>query len=153
MMKVINCPIDRRVANQVMIVKNWFQFQALLAAMLIVLVGSRLAEASYIDNSIKSYSAERTCGYNEICKEEFRKIFRCKCPNFLVCRWNQQSWKFFRLRENIFVMSRNKASYERKRFLFVFVMSSDGNFSQFSVKTAPIRLVDRLQANFIFMRK
>lgn len=36
--------------------------------------------------SVKSYSAERTCGYNEICKEEFRKTFRCKCPSYLYCR-------------------------------------------------------------------
>lgn len=80
-MKVINCSGGRHVACD-----DCFRLQALLATILIVLVGSRLAEASYIDNSVKAYQAERTCGYNEICKEEFRKIFRCKCPNFLVCR-------------------------------------------------------------------
>lgn len=95
-MNVINCWNDRHVACD-----DCFRLQALLATILIVLVGSKLAEASYIDNSVKSYQAERTCGYNEICKEEFRKIFRCKCPNFLVCRWDQQqknfplSWTYF----------------------------------------------------------
>lgn len=47
---------------------------------------------AFVDNSVKSYQAERTCGYNEVCKEEFRKVFRCKCPSYLYCRWDELYW-------------------------------------------------------------
>ncbi len=32
------------------------------------------------------HNFQRTCSWNEICKEEFRKIFRCKCPQHYYCR-------------------------------------------------------------------
>ena len=61
-------------------------FQIFIASVIFVLVFSRLTNA-FVDSSVNSYQAERTCGYNEICKEEFRKIFRCKCPSYLYCRY------------------------------------------------------------------
>lgn len=61
-------------------------FQFFVLSIVLVLVSSRMCDA-FVDSSVKSYQAERTCGYNEICKEEFRKIFRCKCPSYLYCRW------------------------------------------------------------------
>ncbi|CAG9805940.1 unnamed protein product [Chironomus riparius] len=41
---------------------------------------------SFVDKTVKTFQAERTCGYNEVCKEEFHKIFKCKCPAYLYCR-------------------------------------------------------------------
>ncbi|XP_050305772.1 uncharacterized protein LOC126742933 [Anthonomus grandis grandis] len=38
------------------------------------------------DSSIEGYLTERTCWWNEICKEEFRSLFRCKCPEWSYCR-------------------------------------------------------------------
>lgn len=40
---------------------------------------SSLTILSYVD-------IQRTCWENEICKEEFKNTFRCKCPDFAVCR-------------------------------------------------------------------
>ncbi|CRL00022.1 CLUMA_CG013310, isoform A [Clunio marinus] len=48
-----------------------------------------------VDSSVKGYQAERTCGYNEICKEEFRKIFRCRCPTYLHCRSSGKYYNAF----------------------------------------------------------
>jgi hypothetical protein len=30
--------------------------------------------------------SQRTCWWNEICKEEFQTLFRCKCPLWSYCR-------------------------------------------------------------------
>lgn len=30
--------------------------------------------------------AQRTCWWNEVCKEEFQQLFRCKCPQWSFCR-------------------------------------------------------------------
>ncbi|XP_063702017.1 uncharacterized protein LOC134832057 [Culicoides brevitarsis] len=45
-----------------------------------------IVKRSYADQSIRGYISERTCWENEICKEEFKNTFRCKCPDFAVCR-------------------------------------------------------------------
>lgn len=29
---------------------------------------------------------QRTCWWNEVCKEEFQTLFRCKCPSWSYCR-------------------------------------------------------------------
>ncbi|XP_060535100.1 uncharacterized protein LOC132707314 [Cylas formicarius] len=39
-----------------------------------------------IDNSVRGYLTERTCWWNEVCKEEFQSLFRCKCPEWSFCR-------------------------------------------------------------------
>ncbi|KAL1513658.1 hypothetical protein ABEB36_003042 [Hypothenemus hampei] len=39
-----------------------------------------------IDSSVHGYLTERTCWWNEICKEEFQSQFRCKCPEWSYCR-------------------------------------------------------------------
>ncbi|XP_030760206.1 uncharacterized protein LOC115885431 [Sitophilus oryzae] len=38
------------------------------------------------DNSVHGYLTERTCWWNEVCKEEFQSLFRCKCPEWNFCR-------------------------------------------------------------------
>ncbi|XP_066262525.1 uncharacterized protein [Euwallacea similis] len=38
------------------------------------------------DSSVHGYLTERTCWWNEICKEEFQSLFRCKCPEWSYCR-------------------------------------------------------------------
>ncbi|XP_014247167.1 uncharacterized protein LOC106665340 [Cimex lectularius] len=38
------------------------------------------------DQSVKGYLTERTCWWNEICKEEFQNQFKCKCPMWSFCR-------------------------------------------------------------------
>ncbi|CAG9765964.1 unnamed protein product [Ceutorhynchus assimilis] len=38
------------------------------------------------DSSVQGYLTERTCWWNEICKEEFQSLFRCKCPEWSFCR-------------------------------------------------------------------
>ncbi|KAG5682293.1 hypothetical protein PVAND_011653 [Polypedilum vanderplanki] len=53
---------------------------------ILVMVIYVTASNAFVDKTVKSFQAERTCGYNEICKEEFHKIFRCKCPSYLYCR-------------------------------------------------------------------
>ncbi|XP_023017694.1 uncharacterized protein [Leptinotarsa decemlineata] len=54
-------------------------------------IGSNLVENKVIikrniDSSVKVYLTERICWWNEICKEEFRSQFRCKCPEWSYCR-------------------------------------------------------------------
>uniref|UniRef100_A0A336MV05 CSON004437 protein n=1 Tax=Culicoides sonorensis TaxID=179676 RepID=A0A336MV05_CULSO len=51
-----------------------------------LMVSGRIVKRSYADQSIRGYISERTCWENEICKEEFKNTFRCKCPEFAVCR-------------------------------------------------------------------
>ncbi|GLV39789.1 Sulfotransferase 3 [Carabus blaptoides fortunei] len=41
---------------------------------------------SFSDQSVVGYLTERTCWWNEICKEEFQTQFRCRCPNWSFCR-------------------------------------------------------------------
>ncbi|GBP09836.1 Peptidyl-alpha-hydroxyglycine alpha-amidating lyase 2 [Eumeta japonica] len=45
-----------------------------------------MAKRSYSDQTVKGYITERTCWWNEICKEEFQILFRCKCPAWSYCR-------------------------------------------------------------------
>ncbi|XP_063385982.1 uncharacterized protein LOC134672011 [Cydia fagiglandana] len=57
----------------------------------ILLFGAMLETASvskrsYSDQSVKGYVTERTCWWNEVCKEEFQTLFRCKCPSWSYCR-------------------------------------------------------------------
>ncbi|XP_055322771.1 uncharacterized protein LOC129578369 [Sitodiplosis mosellana] len=56
---------------------------------IICLVGcieSRLVKRSYSDQSVRGYLTERVCWWNEVCKEEFQQLFRCKCPVYSYCR-------------------------------------------------------------------
>ncbi|XP_025837443.1 uncharacterized protein LOC108737043 [Agrilus planipennis] len=38
------------------------------------------------DESVHGYLMERTCWWNEVCKEEFQYLFRCRCPSWSFCR-------------------------------------------------------------------
>ncbi|XP_044737429.1 uncharacterized protein LOC123299198 [Chrysoperla carnea] len=58
-----------------------------LTIMLFALLNeTRVVKRSYSDNTILGYKTERTCWWNEICKEEFQSLFRCKCPMWSYCR-------------------------------------------------------------------
>ncbi|CAG7730242.1 unnamed protein product [Allacma fusca] len=37
------------------------------------------------DDTINEYLTERTCWWNEMCKEEFSTRFRCRCPLWSFC--------------------------------------------------------------------
>ena len=45
-------------------------------------------EGHAINKSINQFNScsQRTCWWNEICKEEFQTLFRCKCPLWSYCR-------------------------------------------------------------------
>nr|CAD7266429.1 unnamed protein product [Timema shepardi] len=45
-----------------------------------------LVKRTFSDQTILGYLTERTCWWNEICKEEFQILFRCKCPLWSYCR-------------------------------------------------------------------
>ncbi|KAG8041736.1 hypothetical protein G9C98_007040 [Cotesia typhae] len=45
-----------------------------------------ITKRNYSDQSVKGYLAERTCWWNEVCKEEFHSKFRCRCPRWSYCR-------------------------------------------------------------------
>ncbi|XP_017146709.1 uncharacterized protein LOC108158687 [Drosophila miranda] len=47
---------------------------------------AHLTKRSYSDQSVHGYMTERTCWWNEVCKEEFQSLFRCKCPQYSYCR-------------------------------------------------------------------
>ncbi|KAH8275562.1 hypothetical protein KR026_010625, partial [Drosophila bipectinata] len=49
-------------------------------------VEAHQSKRSYSDQSVHGYMTERTCWWNEVCKEEFQSLFRCKCPQFSYCR-------------------------------------------------------------------
>jgi len=38
------------------------------------------------DQSIRGYISQRACWWNELCKEEFQPLFKCRCPKFSYCR-------------------------------------------------------------------
>ncbi|CAD7015410.1 uncharacterized protein LOC101455240 [Ceratitis capitata] len=63
---------------------------AILASTMLLCHAAALAghvvKRSYSDQSVHGYQAERTCWWNEVCKEEFQNLFRCKCPQFSYCR-------------------------------------------------------------------
>ncbi|CAH1364090.1 hypothetical protein MTP99_000451 [Tenebrio molitor] len=60
----------------------------LLVPFLLVGDGSArlLSRRSISDRSVSGYLTERTCWWNEVCKEEFQSLFRCKCPEWSFCR-------------------------------------------------------------------
>ncbi|XP_047118217.1 uncharacterized protein LOC124798733 [Schistocerca piceifrons] len=68
-----------------------WRWAATTAACLLVALQAEEAEAratkrSVTDTSVMGYLTERTCWWNEICKEEFQTLFRCKCPVWSFCR-------------------------------------------------------------------
>ncbi|XP_069701017.1 uncharacterized protein [Periplaneta americana] len=58
----------------------------LLLALLLQSEARVLVKRSFKDQSVRGYLTERTCWWNEICKEEFQMLFRCKCPLWSYCR-------------------------------------------------------------------
>ncbi|XP_022913087.1 uncharacterized protein [Onthophagus taurus] len=45
-----------------------------------------LTKRSFSDQSVRGYLTERICWWNEVCKEEFQNLFRCRCPAWSFCR-------------------------------------------------------------------
>ncbi|KAK8379679.1 hypothetical protein O3P69_019579 [Scylla paramamosain] len=65
------------------------RFPSPLRVWVVVVVVVMVAEGApkrHYDKTIKRYTNEKTCWWNEICKEEFQQEFRCKCPRFSYCR-------------------------------------------------------------------
>ncbi|XP_049816621.1 uncharacterized protein LOC126263572 [Schistocerca nitens] len=58
----------------------------LLVALPVEEAEARATKRSVTDTSVMGYLTERTCWWNEICKEEFQTLFRCKCPVWSFCR-------------------------------------------------------------------
>ncbi|XP_071513710.1 uncharacterized protein [Panulirus ornatus] len=67
---------------------NTLKFVTVLVSVVaLTLANSSLTHRrGYHDQSIKRYTNERTCWWNEICKEEFQMEFRCRCPRWSFCR-------------------------------------------------------------------
>ncbi|XP_043278240.1 uncharacterized protein [Venturia canescens] len=61
-----------------------------IAALISVVIAARarhnIMKRNYSDQSVRGYLAERTCWWNEVCKEEFHSKFRCRCPRWSYCR-------------------------------------------------------------------
>ncbi|XP_068158260.1 uncharacterized protein [Drosophila tropicalis] len=84
----IHCGLGGSFVMNVNIVKLQATVRLLLL-MGFVLTGGCLAhltKRSFSDQSVHGYTTERTCWWNEVCKEEFQSLFRCKCPQFSYCR-------------------------------------------------------------------
>uniref|UniRef100_A0A8D9EC58 Uncharacterized protein n=1 Tax=Cacopsylla melanoneura TaxID=428564 RepID=A0A8D9EC58_9HEMI len=58
----------------------------LITVGLIVLFDARAVANKISDESVKQFLTERTCWWNEVCKEEFQSLFRCRCPQWSFCR-------------------------------------------------------------------
>ncbi|KAG4077210.1 hypothetical protein HA402_016197 [Bradysia odoriphaga] len=79
------------------LVNNFIQYSKLetnmycLVSVVIMLCAvacdSAIVKRSYSDQSVRGYLTERTCWWNEVCKEEFQQLFRCKCPQWSYCRF------------------------------------------------------------------
>ncbi|XP_073999138.1 uncharacterized protein [Rhodnius prolixus] len=58
----------------------------ILYAVLTCIAGQVDSLPTISDQSVRGYLTERTCWWNEICKEEFQNQFKCKCPLWSFCR-------------------------------------------------------------------
>ncbi|KAL1398079.1 hypothetical protein pipiens_002424 [Culex pipiens pipiens] len=83
--------------------KIWVAF-AVFGAISVLPASGRIVKRSYSDQSVRGYLTEltirslfflpsapvkitqRTCWWNEVCKEEFQQLFRCRCPQWSYCR-------------------------------------------------------------------
>ncbi|XP_043464320.1 uncharacterized protein LOC122499855 [Leptopilina heterotoma] len=64
----------------------FLQLMILCAGAYSASVGQNISKRNYSDRSISGYLTERTCWWNEVCKEEFHNKFRCRCPKWSYCR-------------------------------------------------------------------
>ncbi|KAG7301451.1 hypothetical protein JYU34_014408 [Plutella xylostella] len=62
------------------------KYVTIYALLIIGLLDGARTKRSYSDQSVRGYVTERTCWWNEVCKEEFQTLFRCKCPSWSYCR-------------------------------------------------------------------
>ncbi|XP_028028894.1 uncharacterized protein LOC114242081 [Bombyx mandarina] len=62
------------------------EMYVLILVVCMLLESTAVSKRSYSDQSVKGYVTERTCWWNEVCKEEFQILFRCKCPAWSYCR-------------------------------------------------------------------
>ncbi|CAG0880007.1 unnamed protein product [Darwinula stevensoni] len=58
----------------------------IVVATLTQVEGLRRVKRGQYDQSISTYVNDRTCYWNEPCKEEFQNAFRCRCPGWSYCR-------------------------------------------------------------------
>ncbi|XP_049544937.1 uncharacterized protein LOC125956785 [Anopheles darlingi] len=66
--------------------KVWVAFAVFGAISILRPASGRIVKRSYSDQSVRGYLTERTCWWNEVCKEEFQQMFRCRCPQWSYCR-------------------------------------------------------------------
>ncbi|XP_043195716.1 uncharacterized protein LOC122367029 [Amphibalanus amphitrite] len=57
-----------------------------LVTVMVMAAPAMAAPRSLPDQSIRSYISQRACWWNELCKEEFQPMFKCRCPKFSYCR-------------------------------------------------------------------
>ncbi|KAH1014994.1 hypothetical protein HUJ05_012783 [Dendroctonus ponderosae] len=69
-----------------MVLKIILQLCLIHGVWLSQVVDSKNYQKRGTDTSVDGYLTERTCWWNEICKEEFQNLFRCKCPEWSFCR-------------------------------------------------------------------
>ncbi|KFB48568.1 AGAP005785-PA-like protein [Anopheles sinensis] len=78
---------SRSIANRrIKINKVWVAFAVFGAISILRPASGRIVKRSYSDQSVRGYLTERTCWWNEVCKEEFQQLFRCRCPQWSYCR-------------------------------------------------------------------
>ncbi|GJQ76529.1 hypothetical protein Trydic_g2232 [Trypoxylus dichotomus] len=66
--------------------QNKFLFVFLVCLIAFDETCGRILRRSFSDHSVRGYLTERTCWWNEVCKEEFQSLFRCRCPAWSFCR-------------------------------------------------------------------
>ncbi|RZF39645.1 hypothetical protein LSTR_LSTR001166 [Laodelphax striatellus] len=76
------------VASESFTYSSVWRYALIFLVLLINLTAMTSARAypTFSDNSVRIYLTERTCWWNEICKEEFQTQFKCKCPQWSFCR-------------------------------------------------------------------
>ncbi|XP_051167106.1 uncharacterized protein LOC127285248 [Leptopilina boulardi] len=69
-----------------LLVIHLFHILMLCTGVYSISVRRNIFKRNHSDRSISGYLTERTCWWNEVCKEEFHTKFRCRCPNWSYCR-------------------------------------------------------------------
>ncbi|XP_034935369.1 uncharacterized protein [Chelonus insularis] len=74
------------MADWDLFLRRLFSFLVLCAIINVIKSRHTIIKRNYSDQSVRGYLAERTCWWNEVCKEEFHSKFRCRCPRWSYCR-------------------------------------------------------------------
>jgi len=85
------------------------------------------SKAKYSDQTINDYQTDRTCWWNEMCKEEFSNKFKCRCPSWSFCTSPGRYYNAF--------CSMSSTGY---------IWSQPGNSYGFLYKPYPLNVASRL---------